>query len=105
MGLLILKGDCVMLDYVGKYATDDDGNILPSEESVVAKFVGHDGTRIWLQSPTGDSTDSLVFTHFVGSSAQAIARMFDGKMVRIHRKMQHDNNAQMWGYFNTVEFA
>lgn len=94
-----------MLDYVGKYAVDSQGNLLPSEEDVVAQFVAHDGNYIWLQSPTGDSSDSLLFSHYVGSSAKAITRMFDGKMVRIHRKMQYDRNVEMWGYFNTLHMA
>lgn len=94
-----------MLEYVGKYAQDNRGNMLPMEEDIVAQFVCHDGTRIWVQSPTGDSTDSLTFTHFAGSAAEAINKMFHNRMVRVHREMKYDHQAEMWGYFNTLYFA
>ncbi len=86
-------------------AQDDKGNMLPMEEDIVALFVCHDGMEVWLQSPTGDVTDSLNFLHYVGSSAEAITTMFRDRMVRVHRELKYDYQADMWGYFNTLYFA
>ena len=79
-----------MLDYVGK----------PQTKDTVAKFVHHDGRNIWVQSPTGGVTDSLLFVHEAGHSCEAINRMFKGRMVRIHSELQGNGS-----YFNTLYYA
>ena len=92
-------------DIIGKYAVDNSGNSLPTTREWTLKYVCHTGTEVYCDSPTGDSSDSLIFGHFAGSSAEAINRMFDGHMVRIKQEMQYDYNAEVWYWFNTIYFA
>lgn len=72
----------------------------PQTKDLVSMFIHHDGRHIWVQSPTGGATDSLLFVHEAGHSCEAINRMFKGRMVRIHSVL--DDNGR---YINTVYYA
>ena len=72
----------------------------PKTTEMVAMFIHHDGRHIWVASPTGGVTDSVLFAHHAGSACEAINRMFEGRMVRIHSVLQNNGS-----YFNTLNYA
>jgi hypothetical protein len=74
-----------MSDYIGNRLVDIWGNDLPEEEDIVAEFIHHDGTHVWVQSPTGGQSDTLIFIHRVEAATAAwINRHYAGQKVRIH---------------------
>lgn len=89
---------------IGKYAIDGDGNPLPSHKEYRLHYICHTGTEIWCQSPTGDSTDSLVFGHDNDYPQLLNRRVADRghMMVTIKRELMYCYHSQMWYWFDTL---
>jgi len=92
-------------DNIGKYAVDKDNNTLPRTREWVLKYAHHTGKEVFCESPTGDSTDSVVFGHLAGDSAEAINKLFEGRMVRIHQELMYNYQSEVWYWFNTIYYA
>lgn len=91
-------------DIIGTYAVDYDNNVLPYTKEITARFVAHTGTEVWVQSPSGDSSDCLIFGHIHGNIAW-FTREFGGRMITIRSERKYDYHMQMWYWYNTVHAA
>lgn len=91
-------------DVIGTYAVDYDGNVLPYTKEVTARFVAHTGTEVWVASPSGDSSDSLIFGH-IHSNTAWFAREFGGRMITIRSERKYDYHKSVWYWYNTVHHA
>jgi len=91
-------------DVIGKYAVDMNGNTLPYHKEVTGLFVAHTGTEVWIKSPSGDSSDVLIFGHVHGNTGW-FAREFGGRMITVRSQRKWDYQNQMWYWYNTVHAA
>jgi hypothetical protein len=73
-----------MSKFVGNHLIDCFGNDLPEEDRVKGEFIHHNGSMVWIQSPTGGESDTLTFIHRVEPATAAwINRHYEGQIVEI----------------------